>query len=105
MSVMLRLIRAHCVQTGVRRNNKEKFLQSQTHQGESGSGSGTKKITFLETRTPQNRTGSGLVLAVAQAWRLGRKLLVLRLGGQGLVDPGVVDDLAKQPLAQRRQRA
>ena len=43
--------------------------------------------------------------AARQARRLGRELLVLRLGGKALVDLGVIDDLAEQFLAKWRQGA
>src|ERR1700682_6521194 len=83
---------------------QRKFLWTQTHQGEFSSGLGTEKVFRASgSRKCGALASKSLGFAVAQLWRVGRKLLVLGLGRQVFVGFGVVDDLAEQFLAERRQ--
>src|SRR5262245_56259715 len=91
---MARLIWAQCGQNLMRRSNLESSRLS--------------KHLWLILGTASRvriRPAFHLVLGWMQGRREGGELFVLRLGRQGLMEFGVVDDVAKQLLPQRGKRA
>src|SRR6185369_17274897 len=86
-----------------------KFLHCQTHQGESRSGWGTRKLRFRHTfacRTVESEVFRySSVFGVGQARRFGGEFLVLRGRREAVVGLGVKDHVSEQFLAERGQRA